>query len=358
MRGAGLCHDRVWRAGLAVAVAVAVALAAAAAAAAAAEPEESASVLVQTQMPEQGSMPRRIVAYGIATPSVSGSMTLSVQTEGRIEHIAVTAGEAVHAGQPLLEFALSPAARSNFEQAASALTLAREQRERTARLLAQQLATRDQLAQADKSVADAQAALAALEREHGGMPRQSVSAPFDGVVSAVLVAQGDRIAAGAPLLRLTRRGGLVITVGVEPSQRSGLRVGQSVDLIALEDGEPASQGTVSRIDHVLNPRTRLIDVDVTANAARPTPLLEGATYRAGIRTGELEGWVVPRDAVLSDDQGDYVFQVAAGKAVRVAVRRLGGDDHRSVIDGPLKAQRPLVTLGNYQLSDGEAVRLP
>lgn len=343
---------RGWNGGWALAC-----LVLAGAAHAATEANEAGSVLVQTQMPQRGSMPESVQAYGQATPAINGGMTLSVQADGRVIRIHVTAGEAVHAGQPLLEFHLASSASSSYEQAVSALKLAQEQRARTARLLEQQLATRDQLAQAAKAVTDAQAALTALEVEHGGTVHQIITAPFNGVVSILPVRQGERVAAGSPLVTLTRRGGLVITVGVEPMLRRGVHEGETVDLTPLAEGEAVRQGTVSRVERVLNPRTRLVDVDVTPSGAGSAELLEGAAFRASIRTGELDGWVVPRDAVLGDEQGDYLFQVVDGKAVRVAVKRLGGDDERSVVDGALDPKRPLVTLGNYQLSDGAAVRL-
>jgi membrane fusion protein, multidrug efflux system len=316
-------------------------------------PDASGSVLVQTQAPRRGSLPDAVVAYGSAVPALNGAMTLSVQAEGRVARILATPGEAVRAGQALLEFHLSAAATSIYEQAQSALKLAQQEQARTARLLAQQLATRDQQAQADKAVSDAQAALTALEQEHGGAPQQLIAAPFDGVVDAIPVTQGERVAPGAPLATVTRSGGLVVTVGVEPAQRGRLKLGQAVRLEPLAADEPALDGKVVRIDRVLNPRTRLIDVDVAAGGE----LLEGQAYRASIITGALQGWLVPRDAVLADEQGEALYQVAGGKARRVAVRRLGGDEQSSVVDGPLDPQQPLVTAGNYQLSDGAAVRL-
>jgi RND family efflux transporter MFP subunit len=319
--------------------------------------DEAGSVLVQTQMPRRGSLPERLSAYGVATPATNGAMTLSVQSEGRVMRIEVTAGEAVHAGQPLLEFHLAAAASSSYQQAVSALKLAQQEQARTARLLSEQLATRDQLGQADKAVSDARVTLSGLEAEHGGTAHQVISAPFNGVVSALPVVQGERMAAGAPLVTVTRQGGLVITVGVEPAQRRGVRVGEAVTLAPLMEGEPTLRGAVSRIDRILNPKTRLIDVDITPLEADAGELLEGAAFRASIQTGELKGWVVPRDAVLGDQEGDYLFQVASGKAVRVAVKRLGGDDNTSVVEGPLDPKRALVTLGNYQLSDGRAVRV-
>lgn len=315
-------------------------------------PAESASVLVQTQPPQRGALPETITGYGTATPAINGGMTLSVQAEGRVMRILATPGEAVHAGQGLLEFHLSAAASSTYEQAVSALKVAQQEQARTARLLAQQLATSDQQAQADKAASDARAALTALEQESGGKPLQTIAAPFDGVVSAIPVAQGDRVQPGAALVTVTRNSGLVVTVGVEPSLRGRLKLGQPVTLTPLAGGEAVLQGKLSRIDRALNPKTRLIDADVSVAGE----MLQGAAFRAAIQTGELRGWLVPRDAVLGDEQGDYLFQVADGKAQRVAVRRLGGGDDISVVDGPLDPQRPLVTVGNYQLSDGAAVR--
>lgn len=315
-------------------------------------PDAAGSVLVQTQAPQRGSLPDTVAAYGSAVPAVYGGMTLSVQAEGRVSRIIATPGEAVRAGQPLLEFHLSAAASSSYRQAQTALQLAQQERERSARLLAQQLATRDQLAQADKAVSDAQAALTALEQETGGKPQQTITAPFDGVVGSIPVAQGERVQPGAPLVTVTRSGGVVVTVGVEPAQRGRLKPGQAVRLLPLAEGEPALEGSVSRIDRVLDPRTRLIDVDVVPSGEP----LQGQAYRALIAVGTLQGWLVPRDAVLADDDGEALYQVAGGRARRVAVKRLGGDDNTSVVEGGIDPRLPLVVLGNYQLSDGAAVR--
>jgi RND family efflux transporter MFP subunit len=315
---------------------------------------QTPSVLVSTQTPVRGSMPDTATAYGTAVPAINGGLTLSVQSDGRVLKLFVTPGEAVHAGQQLLDFEISAAARSNYDQAMSALKLAREERIRIARLLSQQLATRDQLARADKAVTDAQAALRALEREYGGKPRQTLVAPFDGVVSAIPVAQGARVQPGIALITLTRTDGLVVTVGVEAAQRHRLQLGQSAKLEALGSSpETALDGKLVRVDHVLNPTTRLIDADVAVSGV----LLQGEAFRVRIELGRIEGWLVPHDAVLSDAHGAYLFQVAGGKAVRVAVKRLGSDGTTSVVEGAIDPQRLLVTQGNYQLSDGMAVRV-
>ncbi|MCU1334412.1 MAG: efflux transporter periplasmic adaptor subunit, partial [Candidatus Angelobacter sp.] len=256
------------------------------------------------------------------------------------------------------------AASSAYEQAQSAVKLARQEQSRTARLLAQQLATRDQQAQADKAVGDAQAALTALEQENGGKPRQTITAPFDGVVGAIPVAQGDRVQPGVALVTVTRAGGLVITVGIEPAQRRRLKLGQAATLESLDAGlnagpdgapEPALHGKLVRIDKALNPKTRLVDADIVPDGGADEPL-QGQAFRAAIEVGQVPGWLLPRDAVLDDTQGAYLFQVAGGKAVRVGVKRIGGDDRTTVVEGPVDPARLMVTVGNYQLGDGMAVR--
>jgi hypothetical protein len=68
------------------------------------------------------------------------------------------------------------------------------------------------------------------------------------------------------------------------------------------------------------------------------------------------GWVVPRDAVLRDAKGDYLFQVTGSKAERVAVKTGIETDKYTEIIGSIDTKRRIVTVGNYELHDGMAVR--
>jgi hypothetical protein len=65
---------------------------------------------------------------------------------------------------------------------------------------------------------------------------------------------------------------------------------------------------------------------------------------------------VPRQAVLSDDNGSYLYQVAAGHARRVAVAKRAEAGNLVGVDGKLDPALPVVALGNYELEDGMAVR--
>jgi membrane fusion protein (multidrug efflux system) len=315
--------------------------------------EDPASVAVRTVAPREGVLPDLVTAYGSAAPALDGGMTLSIQQEGRVLAIAVTPGETVRAGQRLLDFSASAAAIASYQQAVSALTAARQQRGHTAQLLGQQLATRDQLAQADKTVADAQATLDALLREGADRASQTLTAPFDGIIATIPVAQGDRVPLGATLMTITRLDGLVVTVGIEPSVRASVHPGEAVHLEPLAGGA-ALDGQILRVDGMLNPRTRLVDADVSMPAGS---VISGAAFRADIKVGDLKGWIVPHDAVLSDASGTYLFQVAGSTALRVNVKVAGSAGPDDVLQGALDPKRPIVVEGNYQLSDKTPVRM-
>lgn len=313
---------------------------------------EAPSVLVQTVMPHRGLLPAKVTAYGTAGPAIDGSMTLSVPNEGRVIDLSVTPGEVVHAGDKLVDFVPSAQAISAYRQAVAALLLARQSRGHTIELFRQQLATRDQVEQADKAITDAQVTLDALQHEAGGKSVISIRAPFDGIVTAVPVALGDRTPPGSPLVNLMRADGLVVTVGIEPSDRARVRKGDKARLEPLTGNDEAIDGTVLRVDGLVNAKTRLIDADISL----PPGALPGEAFRAVIAVGAFDGWLVPSDSVLTDDKGPYLLQVADQKAVRVAVKPLGTDGDTAAVNGAIDPQRPVVVQGNYQLSDGMAVR--
>lgn len=313
---------------------------------------EKVSAAVTTQAVRQGNLPDIVSAYGSAAPSIDAASTLSIQAEGAVTQFEVTAGTAVHRGQRLLTFTLSPAAASAYQQARTALSVTRAQRDHTAQLLSHQLATRDQLAQADKAASDARSALDALHKQQGDGTTYELLAPVDGVISSIAATRGDALQPGAPLLSLARSGGVLVSVGVEMDPQHAPAAGNAVSLVPLGAGATVS-GVVKRVAGVLDAHTHLQNADIAADG----PIIAGMGYRADITVGQRHGWLVPRDALISDGETAHVFQVAGGKAVEVAVKIVGESDTVSVVSGALDAQRPLVVVGNTQLEDGMAVRV-
>ena len=321
-----------------------------------ATPDASATptprVLVSTVAPQQGALPAIVTAYGSVTPSEIGTRTFNQAQPGQVTRLFVAPGSAVKAGQSLATFVTAPSSRSTYEQALSAVSAAQKTRATTAQLLTQQLATTDQLVQADKALSDARTSLAALRAEGAGAPVHTIVAPFAGVVTTVAVAQGDRTAAGATILTVARSGGIVVTVGIDPSQRDAVAIGQAASLKRLSGGGTLD-GRVVRVDGALNAVTRMVDVDLSFPAGA---LLPGEPMQVEIRTGAVSGWVVPHAAVVTAGGSPRIFQVQNGKAGAVPVAVRLSSDAGDVVDGALSPRLPVIVAGAYQVADGDAVR--
>lgn len=310
------------------------------------------SVLVNTVAPRKGALPAIVRAYGSVAPSEIGTRTFNEAQPGQVTRLFVAPGSVVRAGQSLATFVTAPTSRSTYEQAVSALAAAQKARASTAQLLTQQLATTDQLVQADKAVSDARTSLAALRAEGAGAPVHTIAAPFAGVVTAVAVAQGDRTAAGATILTVARSGGIVVTVGIDPSQHGAVAVGQGASLKRLSGGGTLD-GRVIRVDGALNAVTKMVDVDLSFPAGA---LLPGEPMQVDIRAGQVGGWVVPHAAVVTAGGNPRIFQVQGGKAKSVPVTVRLSSDAGDVVDGALSPRLPLIVEGAYQVANGDAVR--
>ncbi|MHB1677664.1 MAG: efflux RND transporter periplasmic adaptor subunit [Sulfuriferula sp.] len=311
------------------------------------------SVVVQTVPLRRQILSDEVSAYGVVAMDARHVQTLSLARAGQIVGVNINIGQRVSKGTPLLTFATSPDAALTYRQAGLAVRDAQAQRRSVAQLFQQQLATQSQLAAADKALADAQANLATQQKNGTGKAIEQLVAPFDALVSAVAVMPGDRVAPGVMLVQLARSGGQRVMLGVEPGDADRVRAGMPVQITAVF-GTAKAQGRVAQVFGLINAQTQLVDALVELpNAA----LLPGTHVRGDIQLGRYPATVVPRSAVLRDAQGAYLFQVERGKARRVAVQPGLERSGMVAVSGALIANAPVVSLGNYELQDGMAVRI-
>jgi RND family efflux transporter MFP subunit len=313
---------------------------------------DSPSVAVTTTTVHQGSRPALVSAYGSAAPSAGGVQTISFAQPGQVTALLVMPGQAVRAGQVLLRFAPAASARASYSQARNAVQAATTARAATAVLLARQLATSDQMAQADRALADARASAAALADEGAAGSLHTVTAPFAGTVATLAVAAGDRTQPDVPLLTLARGGAMVVTAGIDPAAARDVAPGQAVTVQRLAGGA-AVAGHVLRVGAALDPKTRLVNIDIAYPAGA---LLPGEAVRADIATHAVNGWLVPHAAVVTADGPPHLFQDKGGTAQAVPVTVLLSGDDQDVVTGAIDPARPVIVDGAYQVHANDRVR--
>ena len=318
--------------------------------------QQTSTVSVTTETPQRQTFHDSVEAIGSTMGDPHRARTLSLAYGGQIIDVKVAAGQTVTGGQPLLTISADPATRSAYQQAQSALTLARGELQRTESLAAQRLATQSQLAAARKSLADAQTALDAQKAIGGGAPQHVVEAPADGVVTALRVGLGDRVIASAPLLDFTPAHALVAQLGVQPEEGQKLHAGMPVQLESVYGPPQGFSGTLRMIGQSVDAQTHLLPAQVELPASVGSMLVAGAAVTAKIHAADFSAWAVSRDAVLNDAQGDYLFQVHDGHAKRVDVKLRSPDGDTVGVLGPIDPQAPIIVMGVYELSDGDAVK--
>lgn len=314
-------------------------------------------IAVQTAMPLRRVFHTYVEGFGTLSGDTRHTLTLTLPQAGQIVAAEVAPGRHVHKDQTLLRVATDPSARSAYQQAVNALNQARDELSRTQRLHAEKLATNSQLDAARKALADAQATLDAQARLGGAQAVAVLQAPSEGVVTALDVSLGERVAAGVKLIEFTPIGALAAQLGVEPEAAARVRPGMAAAItpVYATNAQTSLQGNVATVADAVNAQTHLVDVLVTLENS--AGLAAGAALSARIDVARIDAWAVPRDALLSDDRGNYVFQAEHGKAQRVDVHVVSPEGDPVGVEGKLDANAPVIALGAYELSDGDAVKI-
>jgi RND family efflux transporter MFP subunit len=317
---------------------------------------DNPTVLVQTAPLARQELAATISGYGLVSADPMNTTSINFPHAGQVVSLPVNPGELVSKGTPLVEIATSPADAMTYSQALTGVEFARKELARVRSMADKQLATASQVGKASKDLMDAEAAVTAQRRLGTDSARTLVRAPYDGIVSAVNVAPGDRIQPGATVLQLARRDRLKVVIGIEPEQMRRVKRGMPVRLSPVFDGQMSVAGRVEKIYGMINPQTRLVDVSVSLKPGEAARLVPGLRVRGVISLHRGKGYAVPRQAVLKDARGSYIFVVRERRAHRVDVTP--GIENGGVvgISGALAAGERVVILGNYELREGMAVR--
>ncbi|WP_018914250.1 efflux RND transporter periplasmic adaptor subunit [Thiomonas sp. FB-6] len=314
------------------------------------------SALVRMAALQRGVLTRSVEAVGTVRTASGGTLSVDFARPVRVRRVLVRPGQGVRRDQVLLEVDNTPAGKARYAQAREALRFAKADLGRLLQLQSQQLATQSQVDAARKSLADARATLAAQQAQGMDQAREIVRAPFDGLVQSVQATPGMQLAAGGTALSLAPGAGLQAVVGVDPRQASELAPGTVAQLASVFDPAQSVQATVLDVAGRVDPASGRVEVRLALGATLRW-LLPGLAVQASLPLHAWSGWLVPRQAVLRDADGQaYVFQDDHGHARRVAVRVEGDEGERSAISGALQPALPLVVLGNYELKDGMALR--
>ncbi|MDX1649063.1 MAG: efflux RND transporter periplasmic adaptor subunit [Myxococcota bacterium] len=271
----------------------------------------------------------------------------------RIEAMRVTAGSEVEAGDLLVRLdarELEARVRESEEAlrgARAALTLARTEHRRIARLVREGVEAPQRLDRAESTLRQAQAEVDRLEQAlaeaRTGLSYPEIRAPVSGRVVDRLAEPGDTAVPGRPLLRIYDPDLLRVEAPVRESLAVDLAVGDAV-AVRVPALEAELEGVIDEIVPFAEPGARTLLVKVRL-PARPG-LFAGLYARIAVPAGTRRRVVVPEAAVTRVGQLAFV----------TVVPEAGPPARRIVTLGPPAGPAEVEVLSG--VADGEQVALP
>lgn len=309
--------------------------------------------------------------------ALSGTLTsphtarVASEVSGRVQSIAVEAGERVAEGDPLLTLD-DALARLELAQAEAARREAAAELADARRRLAEveNLAQRQSVAASEVQARESEVRRdrAVLERRNAErdyrqalVERHTLTAPFAGVISERMVDLGEWVGPETPVLELVEIARLRLDLRVPQDYFGRVQPGTplELDVAALEQSRAAE---VTEVVPVSDPAARTFPVRARLDNADGR-LAPGMSARARLRldTGE-RGIVVPRDALIRYPDGRVVVWVVDGNgpersvSERAVTTGLTFDGRVAIREG-LQAGETVVTRGNEALRAGQTVRI-
>jgi len=295
---------------------------------------------------------------------------------GELQAVLVDEGDTVAAGDVLarLDTARLEARLAEVEaavaQAASARDLAQRSYERrrdaaAAGGISEQVVD-EALDAANAAAAGLSAAEARLNSVRVDLAKSELSAPYDAVVVARRIDEGNIVAAGQPVVHVQERAAPDVRVGVSGDLAATMSVGEAHPIVI---GPHKLDATVRAILPLRDPSTRTVDVILVLD--RNVSAYPGDLARLAVQQSVMEdGFWLPVTSLSEGSRGLWTANVVVPFATAVpqpngathfveprSVEVLHKQDHRVFVRGALNDGDRFITNGMQRIVPNQGVRI-
>ena len=314
-------------------------------------------------VPGQSQVARTITASGALAARRDQPVGIAGQG-GRVVRVTVEPGQWVRQGQVLAVIDRSVQAQVASQQAAQIeaaranAALAQNNYERSAALVGRGFVSKADLdakkAARDAAYAQVRVAQAQLAQTRAQIGQLSVLAPTAGLVLTRSVEVGQIVSPGSPaLFRIAAGGDLEVRASMSQQDLAAVSVGQPASITPIGTNRSFA-GTVWQVSPVIDPTSRQGEIRI-AVPYDPT-LRPGGFAEAKIAAGATTAPLLPQSAVLSDEDGNYVYIVNAKNEVERRAVKIGqvGDSGVTIAEGLSGREAVVLSAGPF-LNPGQKI---
>ena len=335
----------------------------------------TAAVYYMTRDVEEGSLAIPVRVHTISdqkvreTVSIPGTTKsaeralLRFQVSGRVLNKAIKLGDAVKKGDVLASLynpesePLAARAIQNLEQLTVQSDQAARDFTRINQLYSEQAVTRQEWEDAktrlDSARKAVEAASAEEQRARQILEELNLVAPFDGVITEIIIDEGEVVQAGAPAMRLSNPQRVELELAVSDALIGNLKKGQEVRVNrSLNPDSAPVVGLISELSP-FRERGSLPQVVVSLDSSKLPP---GIAVTAELDVLRDYGVSLPMKSVLMTGEFNAGVYRLDGEIVQlVAVRPLQIGSGAVVVDSDLQSGDKVIVEGVAQLFDGAQV---
>jgi RND family efflux transporter MFP subunit len=325
---------------------------------------------VRTVVVREDRLNHRLSFHGVLVPV--DRARLAFQSPGVVITRPAQMGQAVRRGELLATLdnpELGPAQRAAAARLQEALT----QRDQAKRELARQrsLSTtgavgEETVEQREAELASLEAAVARAEADLAGTRQRledaTLLAPFDGVISSVIVEPGEFVSAGQAVMDIGGLEKVEVRVLLPASLVSELNIGKELTVKVPQLGDNESTGRVTELSTIGERETGLFPVTVEIPVDPASSMIRaGMQAEVLVVYADVEGMIVPLAAIVDPVGGNpKLFRAADGVVTEIPVRILAIADGEVAVESEgdrLTSGDRVVVAGHRSLTNGQQVRM-
>ncbi len=295
-------------------------------------------------------LPRTVSAVGSLRSK--DAVMLRPEITGRIAEINFDEGGKIKKDQVVVRLDDS-VAKAQLQQAQANLSLASSQHRRAAELSKQGFISKQAR---DEAASQLQVQQAAVALARAQLEKTAILAPFDGMIGLRNVSVGAYVSPGSDLVPIESIDPLQVDFRIPEHYLGQVHVG--LKLALRFDALPGQtrEGEVGAISPLVDVGGR--SILLRANVPnKDGDLRPGMFSRVQLQFSDDHTLVVPETAVVPSTEGQFVYRVEDGRAMRVPVdvgQRRGGQVE---ITRGLAEGEHVVVAGSQKITDGAAVRI-
>jgi len=323
------------------------------------------SAPVEVAKVEEETLQRPVSLVGWVEPDKRS--VIASEVEGIVESFPAKEGMYVQKGDVLAEFntrtieiALDQA-RAGKREAEARYDMARKNLARFEELEKKGVASvqqyQDALTEKEAWGARIGQQQAQIDSNEYNLAKSKITAPFSGYVVEEHTEVGQWVVKGGPVVEMIDTGTVDINIDMPERYVSKVKSGESVSVHF--DALPGTEtgGVITSVVPQADSQTRTFPVKVTVDNAEGL-IKSGMVSRVSFPIGDPSTVkLVPKDAIVSQNNAQFVYVVNGGAAQPLPVTTGMAVDDRIEVIGPLEKGMTVVVKGNERLMPNQPVQI-